>query len=133
MKYCHLGKYLPICPEQLGGLTTPRAPVEIIHGSGEEVLKGIAKIKNNLGKDVTAEFRKGAEQLLYISQKMPVTAAILKERSPSCGVHKIYDGSFKHVVKEGKGVAAAMLYQHNIPVFSEEEMTEELLRELLGL
>lgn len=131
MKYCYLGKYLAICPEQLGGLATPRSPVEIIRGSGEDVLKGKAETRNDQGQNVTNEFIKGAEQLLYICQNMPVSAAILKERSPSCGVHLIYDGSFKHVTKAGKGVAAAILSQNEIPLYSEEEITEELIRTLL--
>jgi len=133
MKYCHLGKYLPVCPEQLGGLATPRPPVEISNRTGADVLSGKAQAKNKLGQDVTGQFVRGAEQVLYIARIMPVTAAILKERSPSCGSHQIYDGSFNHVAKEGMGVTAALLSQNNIPVYSEEELTEELLKRLLGL
>lgn len=123
MKYCYLGKYLPVCPEQLGGLTTPRPPVEITGGSAI----------NNIAQDVTVQFKKGAEQCLYLAAIFPVKAAILKERSPSCGVHKIYDGSFKHVVLEGRGVTAATLREKEIPVYSEEDLTEALLCELLEL
>ncbi len=124
MKYSHLGKYLPFCPEQLGGLATPRAPVEIIDGS---------KAINSRGEEVTSQFIKGAEQSLYLTEIFPVKAAILKERSPSCGAHKIYDGSFSHVTKEGKGVTAAILGANGIPLYSEEDLTDELLRELLEL
>lgn len=131
MKYSYLGKYLPVCPEQLGGLQTPRAPVEIINGSGEDVLNGLAETKNNRGQDVTGELIKGAKQLQYISEIIPITAAILKEGSPSCGVNEIYDGSFNHLKKEGQGVAAAILSQKGIPIYSEEEITEELLLKLL--
>jgi len=123
MKYSHLGQYLPFCPEQLGGLTTPRPPVEIIK----------TKAINDLGEDVNAQFAKGAEQSLYLTEIFPVKAAILKERSPSCGVHKIYDGSFSHVIREGQGVTAAILRAKGIPVYSEEDLTEELLCKLLEL
>jgi len=123
MKYSHLGKYLPVCPEQLGGLPTPRPPVEITGGSAI----------NNIGQDVTVQFKKGAEQCMYLAAIFPVKAAILKERSPSCGVHKIYDGSFMHVVLEGKGVTAAVLNEKGIPVYSEEDLNEALLCKLLEL
>lgn len=131
MKYAHLGQYIPFCPEQLGGLSTPRPPVEIIGGSGEDVLKEEAKAINSLGEDVSSQFRKGAEQSLYLTGIFPIKAAILKERSPSCGVYKIYDGSFNHVVREGKGVTAAIISARGIPVYSEEDLTEELLLKLL--
>ncbi|MDD4237692.1 MAG: DUF523 domain-containing protein [Desulfotomaculaceae bacterium] len=121
MKYSHLGQYLPFCPEQLGGLTTPRPPVETINGTAI----------NSMGEDVTSQFKKGAEQSLYLTEIFPIKAAILKERSPSCGVHKIYDGSFSHVVREGQGVTAAILIAKGIPVYSEEDLTEELLCKLL--
>ncbi len=121
MKYSHLGKYLPVCPEQLGGLPTPRPPAEITGGL----------VINNIGQDVTAKFKKGAEQCLYLAAIFPLKAAILKERSPSCGVHKVYDGSFRHIALEGKGVTAALLSEKGIPVYSEEDLTETLLCELL--
>lgn len=124
MKYSHLGQYLPFCPEQLGGLHTPRPPVEIIDGG---------KTINSLGEDVTGPFKKGAQQSLYLTEIFPVKAAILKERSPSCGVHKIYDGSFRHIIKEGRGVTAQILAAKGIPVYSEEDLTEELLFKLLEL
>lgn len=124
MKYSHLGQYLPFCPEQLGGLNTPRLPVEIIDG---------VKAVNSIGEDVTGQFAKGAEQSLYLTGIFPIKAAILKERSPSCGVHKIYDGSFSHMVIEGKGVTAKILAAKGIPLYSEEDLTEELLMEILEL
>ncbi len=131
LKYSHLGRYIPVCPEQLGGLPTPRPPAEIAEGSGESVLEGKARVRNILGEDVSSRFVKGAGQLLYITKAFPIKAAILKERSPSCGVHGIYDGTFSGSTKEGRGVAAALLKQNKIPVYSEEELTEELLRKLL--
>lgn len=131
LKYKDCGKYIPVCPEQLGGLCTPRFPVEIMGGTGEDVLAGSVKAKNDHGEDVTPQFIRGAQQVLYITKILPIKAAILKERSPSCGVNLIYDGTFQHVVREGRGVTAAILKQYKIPVFSEGDLTEELLQELL--
>jgi uncharacterized protein YbbK (DUF523 family) len=132
MEYTHLGKYIPVCPEQLGGLPTPRSPVEIVNGSGEDVLSGGKRAHGKDGRDVTAEFIKGAEEVLKIARTFPVTAAILKERSPSCGSSLIYDGTFQHVAKPGQGVTAALLKKFNIPVYSEQEITKELLEKLLA-
>lgn len=131
MKYVGTGKFLPICPEQIGGLSTPRFPSETIGGTGEDVINNNASVINDHGQDVTDEFVKGAEQVLYMAQHMSVTSAILKERSPSCGSHKVYDGNFNGTVKDGMGVTCALLKQNGIPVYSEEEVTEELLERLL--
>jgi uncharacterized protein YbbK (DUF523 family) len=123
------GQYLPVCPEQLGGLPTPRPPVEI---SGGDVLTGNGKAVNKNGEDVSAAFIRGAVEILAIARAFPVTAAILKERSPSCGVHEIYDGSFGGLKKAGQGVAVSLLKQLKIPIYSEEEITKELLLTLLA-
>jgi uncharacterized protein YbbK (DUF523 family) len=131
MKYVHLGKYLPVCPEQIGGLPTPRPPVEIIGGIGSDVSNGKAKIKTLQQEDITALFLKGAEETLRLALLFSVKAAVLKERSPSCGVHQIYNGRFSQTVRTGSGVTAALLRQHGIEVYSEEEISEERLRELL--
>ena len=131
-KYSCSGKFIPICPEQLGGLPTPRVPVEIIGGTGQDVLSGRCAIQGEQGEVVTTEFILGAKEILKIVKMVTVTAAILKERSPSCGVNYIYDGSFSHRIKSGQGVTAAILIEHNIPIYSEEDLTEERLKELLG-
>lgn len=131
MKYCHLGKYLPVCPEQLGGLGTPRKPVEIIGGSGEDIIRGLRKAKNSLQEDVTKEFTRGAEETLRLAQLFQVKAAILKERSPSCGVHKIYNGEFSHEIRAGSGVTAELLRQNGILTYSEEDLCEDLLIQLI--
>ncbi|MPM83153.1 hypothetical protein SDC9_130216 [bioreactor metagenome] len=132
IKYSGLGKYLPVCPEQLGGLTTPRLPVEIIGGAGDSVLANKAKALDNSGRDVTCQFKAGAEQLLKIINTVPISAAILKERSPSCGVNQIYDGTFSHIVRPGQGVTAAVLMKTGLTLVSEEELTEEKLQQLLA-
>lgn len=131
-KYADRGKYLPVCPEQLGGLGTPRPPAEIVGGDGEAVLAGRAEVVDKAGDNQTTAFIRGARELAAIAGAFPITAAILKERSPSCGVNRIYDGSFGHIVRSGRGVAAATLCQLDIPLYSEEDINERLLIELLG-
>lgn len=130
-KYSSTGKFIPVCPEQLGGLPTPRAPMEIVAGTGQDVLAGRCVVQGERGDVVTSKFVLGAKEVLKIVDMVTVTAAILKERSPSCGVNYIYDGSFSHQIKSGQGVTAAILKEHNIPVYSEEDLTEELLLDLL--
>jgi len=130
-KFSSVGRYIPICPEQLGGLPTPRVPVEIIEGTGQDVLAGLCAVQGEQGEVVTPQFVRGANEVVKIVKMIKVTAAILKERSPSCGVNYIYDGSFSHYRKQGQGVTAAILIAHNIPVYSEEDLTEEKLKDLL--
>lgn len=131
-KYSVRGKFIPVCPEQLGGLPTPRIPVEIINGTGQDVLAGRSVVQGEQGDKVTPQFIKGAKEVLKIVEMFRVSAAILKERSPSCGVNYIYDGSFSHCRMPGQGVTAAILKEYNIPIYSEEDLTEELLKELVG-
>lgn len=114
------GEAILICPEQLGGLSTPRKPAEIVGGDGSDVLDGKAKVIDINGKDVTEAFVHGAYETLRIAQLMGVEQAILKEKSPSCGSCVIYDGSFKGKKVVGQGVTAALLKRHGINVVSEE-------------
>lgn len=114
------GKAIPLCPEQLGGLSTPREPAEIRGGSGEDVLTGKAKIYTPSDADVTAAFIKGAGEVLKLAQEIGVQAAILKEKSPSCGSSQIYDGSFSGITVPGKGVTAALLQRNGLKVMSEK-------------
>ena len=100
---------IPVCPEQLGGLTTPRAPSE---RSGN-------LIKNNLNEDVTGQYSKGAQEALRLAKLYGCKVAILKERSPSCGCRGIYDGTFSHTLVEGQGVTAELLSEHGITVLGE--------------
>ncbi|MDF2564084.1 MAG: hypothetical protein K0Q53_479 [Massilibacillus sp.] len=130
MKYNQKGNFIAICPECLGKLPIPRPPAEIINGSGQEVLAGTAKIMSKLADDVTMNFVTGAETLLTIAVQYGVKAAILKERSPSCGVHQIYDGTFSGTKIVGQGVAAALLSQRGIKLYSEEDITEQMLKDL---
>lgn len=131
IEYCCYGKFIPVCPEQLGGLSTPRAASEIIGGCGEDVLKGRCRVMSDSGVDETKEYIKGAEEVIKIVKMFPVKAAILKQRSPSCGNKQIYDGTFSGRKIDGEGVTAALLRKHNIPVYSEEDITRELLEKLI--
>lgn len=97
--------WIPVCPEQLGGLPTPREAAEIIGGDGKQVLTGEARVLTRRGGvDLTAEFVNGAKQVLQIAQSQKITAAFLKSKSPSCGV----TGTI--------GVTAALLQAHGIDV-----------------
>lgn len=119
-------KYVIACPEQLGGLPTPRNPSEIIAGDGNDVLDGKCKIMSNQDEDITIPFIKGAEETLKIAKLYNVKTAILKERSPSCGSINIYDGNFDGKLKKGSGVTAELLKKNNILVFSEENYKDYL-------
>ena len=113
-----LEKYelVPFCPEVEGGLPIPRHPCE---QRGEQVV-------NDRDEDVTDEFNRGADLALNICLYLKITKAILKERSPSCGVHSIYDGTFSHKVIDGSGVTAALLKRKGITVYSEDEIPKLL-------
>lgn len=132
MNYADCGCFIPICPETFGRLPSPRPPAEIQGGTGEDVWSGAAKVTDKEGKDVTAEFKAGAEICLQLLKKHHITAAILKERSPSCGSKQIYDGRFSGGKMAGQGVAAALLAAHGVKVYSEEDMTEEFLQDLIA-
>lgn len=104
------GKAVPVCPEQLGGLTTPREPVE----------QKDDRVFTLTSKDVTDNFQRGAEEGLKIAQLIGCKQAILKARSPSCGVGAVYDGSFTKQLISGNGIFAQLLKKHGIEVISEE-------------
>jgi uncharacterized protein YbbK (DUF523 family) len=115
------GKAVPVCPEQLGGLPTPRPPAEIVGGDGFDVLDGKARVIDDRGNDVTADFIQGAQQALRIAQTAGAAEAVLKERSPSCGSAAIYDGTFSKTKRTGVGVTAALFIRNGIVVTSEED------------
>lgn len=136
------GGLLPLCPEQLGGLPTPRIPSEICGGTSRELLDQrrrseeddlTVKVINRAGKDVTAQFIKGAEEVARLVNLYGVKAAILKARSPSCGPGQVYDGSFKHQLTAGNGVTAELLQQQGVTVITDEELTPECLEKLRSL
>ena len=120
------GEAVPICPEQLGGLPTPRPPAEIRGGDGIKVLSGRAKVINSDGVDVTKKFIKGASDALVVAKDNNVTEAVFKTRSPSCGCGGIYDGTFSGTMKKGDGVTTALLMKHGINVITEEEFVRKM-------
>ena len=113
------GEAIPICPEQLGGLHTPRTPAEI------RVLDCEKYVISQDGNDVTEEFTRGAEEILKLAQQLHITKAIMKSKSPSCGKGMIYDGSFTGKLVEGNGITAELLIQHGIEVITMEEWIQE--------
>ena len=115
------GQAVFLCPEQLGGLTTPREPSETEPGNtAEDVLKGNAKVLSITGKDVTKQFVVGAQRILKFCQEMGVEIAILKSESPSCGSKRTYDGTFTGTIIPGKGITAELLEQNGIKVYNEK-------------
>ena len=103
---------IPICPEKFGGLPTPREPSEICD----------EKVINKIGEDVTLAFKNGADAALYIALENNCDVCILKERSPSCGVNFIYDGSFSNKIVEGSGITATLLREHGFDLYTEEDI-----------
>ncbi|MEG0216505.1 MAG: DUF523 domain-containing protein [Hungatella sp.] len=111
-----MGKHtlIPVCPEQLGGMSTPRLPSE---RSGKQV-------KREDGEAVTAYYERGAKEALKLAQLYHCSCAILKERSPSCGKGQIYDGSFTHTLTVGDGVTTALLEASGIRVLGESQIMQ---------
>lgn len=103
-----------VCPEQMGGLSTPRPPAEI---QGDKVL-------SSEGVDVTKQYLRGAQTALFLAQLNNVDFAILKSKSPSCGKGQIYDGTFSGKMRSGNGVTVQLLLDRGIPVFSENELDQ---------
>lgn len=110
---------VPVCPEQLGGLPTPRTPAE---RCGDRVV-------TRDGTDVTAQYERGAQEALRLAQLTGCTLALLKEKSPSCGCGHIYDGTHTGTLTGGNGVAVELLLQNGVRVFGESQL-EELLDSL---
>lgn len=103
---------VPFCPEIYGGLPTPRSAAEIV---GDKVI-------NKDGKDVTENYIKGAEEAVRLAKNLGIKKALLKEKSPSCGSGKIYDGTFSGKLTKGDGVTARLLKESGIEVFGESEI-----------
>ena len=104
------GRALPVCPEKLGGLTTPRTPCEIIDG----------RVISSDGEDRTNEYLLGSQRVLELCKKHGIKKAILKQNSPSCGSSHIYDGTFSGTLIEGEGCLTALLRKNGIEVTGEK-------------
>ena len=110
---------IPVCPEILGGLPTPRPAAERVGN----------RVMNREGADVTEAYQRGAEETLRLAELFGAKMALLKERSPSCGMGKIHDGSFLGRIVDGSGVTAELLAAHGISVYG-ESCIDELLKTL---
>ena len=107
---------IPICPEQLGGLQTPRLPAERL---GDRVV-------NTAGEDITAAYERGAQGALRMARMFGCTIAILKSRSPSCGPAEVYDGTFTHTVVQRPGTTAELLIENGVTVIDETQIAQLL-------
>jgi uncharacterized protein YbbK (DUF523 family) len=116
------GEALLVCPEQLGGLNTPRIPSETLGNAKDIIELNKGKVINKEGKDVTKEFLKGAKEALKIAKEANIKKAILKESSPSCGSNFVYDGSFTGNKIKGKGITAYLLEKEGIEIISEKDL-----------
>lgn len=105
---------IPVCPEIMGGMGTPRNPCERIDN----------RVLDNAGKDVTGYFEIGAREVLKLAKLYDCKYAILKERSPSCGYGRIYDGSFSGNIITGNGVTAGLLAEHGLTIFGESQIVK---------
>ncbi|MBT9776574.1 DUF523 domain-containing protein [Clostridium sp. MCC353] len=103
---------IPVCPEIMGGLATPRDPAE---RRGDRVL-------TQNGADVTDNYKRGAEETLKLAELYQCRCAVLKERSPSCGCGRIYDGTFSRCLTDGNGMTAELLLEHGIEVKGESQI-----------
>jgi len=112
IEYLKDKEVIPICPEIMGGLSTPRPPSERVED----------KVINNQNIDVTQEYTKGAEQSLKLAKLFNVKKALLKAKSPSCGNGKIYDGTFTGTLIEGKGLTTELLETNDIKVITEQDL-----------
>lgn len=125
------GRLITVCPEVAGGLPVPRPPAEIVGGSGEDVLDGDAQVLTAT-TDVSDAFVRGAQAALALVKQHDIAVAILKERSPSCGAGRIYDGTRTRTLIDGDGVTTALLQRHGVTVFGESRLADAdaLLRSL---
>jgi uncharacterized protein YbbK (DUF523 family) len=122
VELARLETLIPVCPEQLGGLPTPRAPQEIQGGTGSDVLNNKCSVINKNGQDVTTEFIKGAEETLKIARQLNIKEFIAKSGSPSCGYGQIYDGTFSGKLTDGDGVTTAVLKRNGLRIIPEEKL-----------
>ncbi len=113
---------IPVCPEQISGLSTPRKQCEIVEGDGFDVLNGRARVISIDGEDLTEFFIRGAMEVLKIVKILNIKIAIMKQYSPSCACGVIYDGTFKNRFKSGYGVTSALLIKNGVRVISHQSL-----------
>ncbi len=113
--FCRGHEVIEVCPEVAGGLSVPRRPCEIVGGV----------VTNDAGENVDAAFRAGAARCLEVAVKEKADLAVLQSRSPSCGVGRIYDGTFTKTLTDGDGVFAALLREHGFRVTDVRDLQPE--------
>ncbi len=117
------GRAVLVCPEEEGGLSTPRPAAEISNGRGDDVLDGRARVLTDMGVDVTDTYLEGARTAVQRASDEDCRVAILKARSPACGCGAVYDGTFSRSLTDGDGVAAAALRRAGIELWTEEDLS----------
>jgi uncharacterized protein YbbK (DUF523 family) len=113
MRLVEEGRAVLVCPEEEGGLGTPRPAAEI---------QPDGRVRTEDGRDVTAAYRRGAEIALERARSNRCAAAVLKARSPACGCGAVYDGTFTHTLRPGNGIAAALLEEHGLEILTDEDV-----------
>lgn len=119
------GYVVPLCPEMAAGMPAPREPAEIAPGyTADDVLEGSGRVLTVSGKDVTAEYLKGAQIALDVANSRKCDYALLTDKSPSCGSSLIYSGRHDGRTRVGHGLVTALLRQHGIQVFAQAQVHE---------
>lgn len=111
---------IKICPELLGGLLIPREPCEIVGGTANDVIRGNAKILGLSGKNYTKQYMRGVKEVIHITKKNNAKMAVLKQKSPSCGYGKVYNGEFSGKIIEENGILAEELLKMGIEIIPVE-------------
>lgn len=122
LKLVREGRAVLVCPEEEGGLGTPRPEAEVREGAGADVLDGSARVMTQQGADVTEQYLAGARIAVERAAEHGCSSAILKARSPACGCGAIHDGTFTKSLREGDGVAAAALKRAGIRIVTDEDL-----------
>lgn len=123
-KWMQEKRFITMCPEVEGGLSTPRPASEIQNTDGLDVIEGNSQVITISGEDVTSAYLKGAEIALKLVQINHIKMAMLKSNSPACGSGTIYDGSFSRRLRTGDGVTTAALKREGVKVFTENQISE---------
>lgn len=118
------GKAILVCPEQLGGLSTPRVPAEIIKKDNKRM------VITKTGEDITHQYERGALEVLNLSKKLGINKAILKSNSPACGCGTIFDGTFSGVKINANGITTELLLNNGITVITEKDDLEEFIKNI---
>ena len=121
--------FIPICPEEAGNLGTPRPAAEM-QDSAESILNGVGNVLTSDGDDITEKFIQGSKDSLEKGLNSGAEVAILKSRSPSCGIGTIYDGTFTHSLIDGNGIFAHLCQKSGITCISSDDLNQ--IKKTLG-